>query len=167
MLCIRVRLCEMKSNFILIFCISDSSSDIICVCVDVLSVVIGLLVMISCGLVVRVWVMVSCWCCLFENWCGKWLVVDVDMLICLRSLVMRSCWLWLLDVVVMLLRICVFIVCWGFSEFLGFWKIICSCVCSIVWCCYFSGVMCCLLNVILLVFGVLSFVVICVSDDLL
>jgi len=60
MLCTSARLWEMKSSLMFSLCMSDSSSDIICVCVDASRVVIGLLVMISCGLVVRVCVMVRC-----------------------------------------------------------------------------------------------------------
>lgn len=116
-LVMRVRLCEMNISVNLSFCCRCISSFMICVCIVMLRVVVGLLVIISCGLWVRVIVMSMCCCWLFDSLCGY----EVSVCFGLRLMSFSSflvVWVLLWDVSCF---ICVWISIVGFSEFRVFW----------------------------------------------
>lgn len=64
------KLCVINRNVIFFLCCNFNNKLIIWVWIEIFNVEIGLFVIINFGLMVNVWVILICWCCLFENLWG-------------------------------------------------------------------------------------------------
>lgn len=108
----------------------------VCVVIDIFSVDMFLFKIMKLGCVIKVWVMLICCCCLFENVCGYCSNILGFSFIWVSNLVV---WFWMIEWLVLfwfiigLLMICFMVIC-EFSDEYGFWNIIC-----IWWCICLSG----------------------------
>lgn len=98
----------------------------ICVCIDKFSVEIGLFVIINLGLVVIVWVMFKCWCCLLENLWGYLYNVFFGIFIIFNKFLIFFFFFWLFNCLKFWIGlVIIFSICFlGFKFDIEFWKII-------------------------------------------